>query len=265
MARGRAPLTPDVKLSKALSYILRHGAEKERIPIRSDGYICLKDLYKSSRVNNYSLQDIKRVVNNNDKKRFKLVHVPPGVDPASVLRKEEDEQHDGNETGNVSSSSSPEQQQQEETDTELKNWYIRANQGHSLSTVEVNLQPLKQISDFPNISTDGTPIVIHGTNWKAWQQIKQSGYLSRMNRTHIHMAPGRFGEDSVVSGMRASANVFIYIDIAKALESGIEFYKSENLVILSKGDSDGRIPIKFFSKVEVRQRDGTITLESLSL
>lgn len=34
--------SPDVKASKALSYILRHGAEKEGLYIRSDGLVKLK-------------------------------------------------------------------------------------------------------------------------------------------------------------------------------------------------------------------------------
>ena len=35
---------PDIRISKTLSYILRHGAEKEGLPIRSDGFINLKDV-----------------------------------------------------------------------------------------------------------------------------------------------------------------------------------------------------------------------------
>ena len=36
--------SPDVAASKTLSYILRHGAEKEGLHIRSDGYIKLDDV-----------------------------------------------------------------------------------------------------------------------------------------------------------------------------------------------------------------------------
>ncbi len=36
--------TPDVKASKGLAYILRHGAEKEGLDMRSDGYIKLRDV-----------------------------------------------------------------------------------------------------------------------------------------------------------------------------------------------------------------------------
>lgn len=33
-----------VKLSKLLSYVLRHGAQKEKLVVRSDGYIAVNDL-----------------------------------------------------------------------------------------------------------------------------------------------------------------------------------------------------------------------------
>ena len=32
-------MTHDIRLSKSLSYILRHGASKERLTIREDGYM----------------------------------------------------------------------------------------------------------------------------------------------------------------------------------------------------------------------------------
>ena len=35
---------PKTRLSKTLSYVLRHGAEKEGIPIRPDGFVLINDL-----------------------------------------------------------------------------------------------------------------------------------------------------------------------------------------------------------------------------
>lgn len=70
-----------------------------------------------------------------------------------------------------------------------------------------------------------------------------------MNRLHIHMAGGRLGEDGVISGMRASSQVYIYIDIPKALEAGIPFFKSSNNVILSPGNAEGFIPASLFLKI----------------
>lgn len=40
---------------------------------------------------------------------------------------------------------------------------------------------------------------VHGSYLRNWSSIKQQG-LSRMNRTHIHLAPGLPGEDGVISG-----------------------------------------------------------------
>src|SRR5258708_5127073 len=42
--RGGRHDDPDVELSKVISYILRHGAKKEGLAIRSDGYVRLDDL-----------------------------------------------------------------------------------------------------------------------------------------------------------------------------------------------------------------------------
>jgi len=41
---GRGGQSGDVVISKALSFILRHGAIKEGLPIRPDGYANVKDL-----------------------------------------------------------------------------------------------------------------------------------------------------------------------------------------------------------------------------
>ncbi len=42
--RGGRHNDPDVELSKTLSYVLRHGAQREGLIIRSDGYVKLDDL-----------------------------------------------------------------------------------------------------------------------------------------------------------------------------------------------------------------------------
>lgn len=38
--------SPDVAASKTLAYILRHGAEKEMLDMRSDGYLKLNDVVR---------------------------------------------------------------------------------------------------------------------------------------------------------------------------------------------------------------------------
>ena len=61
-----------IDLSKALSYLLRHGAVKQKLKISPDGYISLDDIKKLPKFNKYSFDDIKYVVDTNDKKRFAL-------------------------------------------------------------------------------------------------------------------------------------------------------------------------------------------------
>lgn len=42
--RGLPKDSPEVRISKTLSYILRHGAEKEGLKLRTDGYTLVDDL-----------------------------------------------------------------------------------------------------------------------------------------------------------------------------------------------------------------------------
>lgn len=54
------------------------------------------------------------------------------------------------------------------------------------------------------------------------------------------------------TGMRNSADIFIYIDLQKALDAGYKFQLSKNGVILTAGNEKGFLPSEFFSRVEKR-------------
>ena len=73
--------------------------------------------------------------------------------------------------------------------------------------------------------------------------------LSKMKRNHIHLAQGKGGKD-VISGMRRSSQIFIYIDVDRAIAAGIKFELSDNGVVLTEGDERGFLPVRFFQKVE---------------
>eukprot|EP00127_Corallochytrium_limacisporum_P001070 Clim_evm8s37 gene=Clim_evmTU8s37 len=219
-ARGRGGKPgndpPEVQLSKTMSYILRHGAAKEGIPISEDGWVKVENLqgYLQLRLKRFvDFAAIREAVETNDKQRFSL-------------------KEDG-------------------TDE----WYIRANQGHSARvTVAVDME---QVTDAGDV-----PVVVHGTYQRIWEAIKKTG-LSRMRRQHIHMAvglpPGE-GTD-VVSGMRSNCNLVIYIDVAKAMDAGITFFRSANNVILSGGNAEGYIPPDFFLMVKKRNPSTNELLE----
>ena len=64
-----------MKLSKFLSYICRHGAEKEGIPIRDGGFLNVHEVLSKSR-EQYSKEDVERVVAQCSKQRFALRNDP---------------------------------------------------------------------------------------------------------------------------------------------------------------------------------------------
>lgn len=123
-------------------------------------------------------------------------------------------------------------------------FYIRANQGHSLSVANhINQEELLVKLDKP------LDLVVHGTTYEAFEKIKDTG-LNKMNRSHIHFA---ISDDFTIgnlkqSGIRSNCQVLIYLDMRKAMDDGIEFYMSDNKVVLSQG-IDGVIDKKYFIKV----------------
>jgi 2'-phosphotransferase len=110
-------------------------------------------------------------------------------------------------------------------------WSIKANQGH---TIDVSTEELHLVTD-PN----EIPVAIHGTTKEAYQIIAKEG-LNKMARKHIHMASMTLDEfkksgNQHFSGMRTTSKVLIYVDVPKAMNAGLQFYVSNNGVILTEG------------------------------
>lgn len=131
---------------------------------------------------------------------------------------------------------------------------IRANQGHTMRSVrEEALLARLTVADAP-----AHPVCVHGTSAGAWRAIRVDG-IRRMTRNNVHFGRGVPGEDGVVSGFRASAQVLIYVDIARALQEGVEFFLSENGVLLTPGvpyrGNEGVVPPHLFEKV-IDRRSG---------
>lgn len=136
--------------------------------------------------------------------------------------------------------------------TEPSDWVIRANQGHSIAVDSAAL--LVPIT----LEAGNVPeIVVHGTYFAFYQAIIESGGLKKMGRNHIHFSTG-LPEDKqgVVSGMRNDAEILIYVDIMKSLgDGGVLWWMSENGVVLTEGDGNGFLSMKYFSKVIGRKQD----------
>ncbi|KXT13020.1 hypothetical protein AC579_3331 [Pseudocercospora musae] len=243
--RARGPLPRDVQVSKKMSSVLRHNAEKEGLRLDSSGYLNLYDLLQNRnfRSMKVTFEEVQEIVKDNDKQRFTMI-------PASS--------QDGKDVNRQPSIPS----------TDPKDWLIRANQGHSLKIESEGL--LKPIS-----AEEGNvpETAVHGTTHSAWMLIVSSGGLKPMGRNHVHFAsalPARFksvvdlddqeaqAQAPVISGMRNTSTVLMFLDVKKAMETGVKLWLSDNGVILSEGNEDGLIPLELFKRVEDRTGEGVL-------
>lgn len=151
------------------------------------------------------------------------------------------------------------------SDPDPAGWLIRANQGHSIKLEsEALLRPITlEAGNVPDV-------VVHGTYFAFWPRIVEAGGLRRMGRTHVHCSTGlpdgaaanAAGQgQGVISGMRADAEVLVYVDVGKSLEDGaMTWWVSDNGVVLTEGVGDeGLVPARYFRKVVARREDaGTL-------
>ncbi|SCU94159.1 LAME_0F06370g1_1 [Lachancea meyersii CBS 8951] len=124
---------------------------------------------------------------------------------------------------------------------------ICATQGHSLKSVSPSDEVLQKISSQEQLPSK----LVHGTNFNSLHLILQSECIKKMRRNHIHLASGITGlDDGVVSGMRLSSNVYIYLNV-EDLHSKIKLFKSLNDVYLTPDD----IPIDLVRQVVLVDSD----------
>ncbi|KAG8923431.1 hypothetical protein FRC01_012767 [Tulasnella sp. 417] len=230
--KSRANESREVTISKACSYILRHGAEKEGLSMRADGFIKVTDLLARPKIAKLECDSdtLRAIVASNDKQRFTLLFEPEGTG-----RDPEQQATASTTTTTIESISEP-----SSSGSINGTWWIRANQGHSLKVEELELTPVTSAAEIP--------IAVHGTDMSAWNHIKNEG-LSKMARNHIHMAKGLSDDQTVISGMRKNSTVFIYVNAEAAMAEGILFSTSANGVILSPGNDKGFIPPHLFQRV----------------
>ena len=212
---------PIKALSKKLSWILRHHMDDLGLKYNSAGYVKIDDLLALNDLKSVTYDQINEVVEKNDKQRFHIKYYTN----YEILKDE---------------------------------LWIRANQGHSTKfdlTIDEN-QIYKKL-------TEPFDKCIHGTTYEALKQIINDG-LKPMGRTHIHFAidvpnqsiqsvtsqleSNQSSKLKLLSGIRSNAKVLIYINMAKAMIDGCEFFMSENNVILSQG-FNGTIDMNYFEKI----------------
>jgi len=239
----------DITLSKALSYVLRHAAPSLGLKPSPDGYVPVDDLLslnhskfrdKQSGRQRYTVDDVIRVVEMNEKQRFKLEYKSTLDDSVA--------------DGKLQSISA------ESNAIKKKVLCIRANQGHSF---KAGLESNKLLTPLDTRElTSAELILVHGTTQRAWEDHIRLEGLRRMKRNHIHFATGLpNGQKSPISGMRSSSQIYIYVSGKKCAADGILFYRSDNGVVLTAGvDEEGLLPIKYFERV-VQASSGDIIWE----
>nr|CAD7437964.1 unnamed protein product [Timema bartmani] len=282
MSQGR-----DIALSKLLSWSLRHGAEKEGLDITDDGFINVRDLLNHRLFRGkYTLEDIQRVVAENNKQRFYLrtnqdggilqiranqghsikkitnLDLTPIIDERDfpvIIHGTHWQHWDQIRTEGLSRMNrlhihfSPGEPSDSQVISGMRQScqiyiYIDVRKALAVKYVVITLKKITNLDLTPIIDERDFPVIIHGTHWQHWDQIRTEG-LSRMNRLHIHFSPGEPSDSQVISGMRQSCQIYIYIDVRKALADGLKFYKSKNNVILSPGNERGYIRPQYFSQV----------------
>ncbi|KAI2637363.1 RNA 2'-phosphotransferase, Tpt1 [Xylaria nigripes] len=239
--RGGAGPSRQVQISKALSMLLRHQAHNAGIQLDEEGFAPLDRVMQWPRLRNLkpTLAEIRDEVATNAKQRFSMK-----PKPNSATTSDDD-------------------------DDDAAHWLIRANQGHSIAVASEGLHtPITlEAGNIPDV-------VVHGTYFAFWPAIVAAGGLKKMGRTHVHfgtgLPDGQTGQvhdveeeetataesRPVISGMRADAEVLVFVDVEKALreDDGIKWWVSENRVVLTEGNAQGLVPSKYFKEVRGRRQ-----------
>eukprot|EP01039_Chlorochromonas_danica_P009980 gene9980-11038_t len=264
---------PLIKWSKKLSWALRHHAVELGLSMRSDGYVLVSELLSHKEFKGLTWEVLQSIVEGNEKKRFALLPPQPQTQTNS----------DCPSSSSSTTTTAAAAAGDAAVSTDCSGWMIRAAQGHTMSFVEDEslLTPITSEDDLA--ARTSSRLVLHGTYRKFLPAIQAEG-LKAMSRNHIHFAidfpvskkpakqhlsaeeEQKQGEEKgvneassgaacasgskAISGVRASAEVAIIIDLVSALAEGVVFLLSSNNVVLSRGLGDsGILPPRFFKEI----------------
>ncbi|KAL9087331.1 MAG: hypothetical protein Q9159_003677 [Coniocarpon cinnabarinum] len=288
--RTSGPPPREVQISKKFSFLLRHGAEKQGLTLGVGGYVNLADLLAVQMVKSahVTLEEVKHVVATNEKKRYGLAHIAD-VDPQKS-QSSSGQHEDKTELDEISTTNqalSTTEAAVANPDADPSHYLIRANQGHSIKltdSADLLIPITREAGNLPEV-------VVHGTRHEAWPKILETGGLKPMTRNHVHFATGiprglrrsnQLSPDpgmveptmtstvaalsvqepttpAIISGMRNTSNILIFLDVQKALDKGLLLFQSANGVVLTEGDDNGVVPVDLFERVE--EKSGQVLVE----
>lgn len=109
--------------------------------------------------------------------------------------------------------------------------FIRANQGHSVKNLNMGYAPVKAPDE-----------LYHGTSEENYSKIKESGHILPMSRQYVPLSPDK--DTAAKVGTRHGKLVILVIDAKQMQCDGLEVYRSENGVYLTK-----EIDVKYIKNV----------------
>lgn len=109
---------------------------------------------------------------------------------------------------------------------------IRANQGHSVKSIDLQLEAIKP-----------PEFLYHGTVEKFIESIKNTG-LQKRSRQHVHLSENL--ETATKVGSRRGEAIILNINSGEMFEEGFHFYCSENGVWLTD-----HVPVEFIKFQEI--------------
>nr|XP_021587484.2 tRNA 2'-phosphotransferase 1 isoform X1 [Ictidomys tridecemlineatus] len=250
---------PDVQLSKALSYALRHGALKLGLPMGADGFVPLGTLLQLPQFHSFSTEDVQRVVNTNRKQRFTLRPGDPSTGP--LIRANQGHSLQVPELELMPLETPQALPLVLVHGTFWKHWPSILLKGLSCQgRTHIHLAPglpgdAGVISgQCPPPPTCSYPLCPSRSPSSSQLPLSKAALSLAWNRTPSHpsqdISLSRFVVSAPIDpiGMRPNCEVAVFINGPLALSDGISFFRSANGVILTPGNADGFLLPKYFKE-----------------
>jgi len=104
----------------------------------------------------------------------------------------------------------------------------------------------KGLDDVPSVGASSPAAQTKGVD-------KDSAEIVGDDGTKESASSAKSGAETVISGMRKSATIMIWVDVVRSMkDGGLSWWRSDNGVILTEGDEDGWVKMKWVDRVERR-------------
>jgi RNA:NAD 2'-phosphotransferase (TPT1/KptA family) len=205
------------KFSRALSFILRHGAEKVGVEMDSEGYCRVSDILKTQQMKGCTEQQLRTIVENCPKQRFVLKEKSSGL----LIAANQGHSHKNGAAVDFSKTTTP--------------------------IVDASQYPV--VIHGTNISRKNKD----GTVTDVLALIQQYG-LSRRERTHIHMCTGLDAQSGIRKSCRALVYINLEKALAAGIKfclskNGVILSEGDTEKTDANG-YNGVISPEYFSKIE---------------